>query len=103
MTAYLPPISWCRIFQVGPPCGRLCEDCQATVNAMTPQQRRALVRSSAPVPDRHRHWFALHRHPDWHGHCRGPWYREYAFTAVHSCRRLHFHWPFTHRHTETDR
>lgn len=26
----IPPISWCRVFQVGPVCPRLCEDCGAT-------------------------------------------------------------------------
>jgi hypothetical protein len=39
----VPPISWCRIFQVGPACGRLCEDCQETINSLTPAQRREVV------------------------------------------------------------
>lgn len=29
----VPPISWCRIFQVGPPCAHLCTDCKTTYRA----------------------------------------------------------------------
>jgi hypothetical protein len=29
----VPPISWCRIFQVGPPCKHLCDDCARTYRA----------------------------------------------------------------------
>lgn len=57
---------------------------------------------SAATETSHWHRFgAFHRHHDWHGHCVGSTYS--AAYVEHSCRRWHFHLPFTHRHTETGR
>lgn len=34
-----PPISWCRIFRVGPVCPKLCEDCAATYRRKREMER----------------------------------------------------------------
>lgn len=58
----------------------------------------------------HRHGFVHHVHPDWHGHCRhNPglrlgvrwWVLLWPFTKP--CNRVHWHWPYRHRHTESGR
>jgi len=38
----IPPISWCRIFQVGAICPKLCDDCAATY-----RRKREMERSHA--------------------------------------------------------
>lgn len=51
----------------------------------------------------HRHWFAFHRHPNWHGHCQHGYLGKRLVPFEHSCDRWHFHGPFKHRHTATGR
>lgn len=53
----------------------------------------------------HRHWFAFHRHPEWHGHCDLLPFDgiHLLYQYDHRCDRWHFHSPFRHRHTETGR
>lgn len=42
----------------------------------------------------HRHVLALHRHPNWHGHC--PMF--FGQIGRHTCRRFHMHFWYKHDH-----
>lgn len=42
-------VSWCRIFDTGPACARLCAECRGVNATFSRQERRAMV-------DDHRAW-----------------------------------------------
>lgn len=69
------------------------------------RHERRQVRRKRRRNGEHLHLIAVHRHPDWHGHCRHLWNERETtyFGILHSCAHWHVHVLFRHRHTPTGR